>query len=509
MRSPVGIQARKELRELLPWWGAAAITVFAAGQISQQGLIWPISSDVALSAGLAAYIGGAVSLGSLAVGQEYSNRTLPALLAQPVSRTRVLGTKLIVLGGLLAALAAVAVWQLRADAGFWHGFWHEPAAVRVFIVLPPLAALLLTPWLTLAARGPLAGAVFSVALPMLMFVVSVQTHPSGFEALNFAFVGTLTLAAIGGLLTWRAFLLLEATDGAQGGANTPAWMTRGAGTSRLLRLPGRSPVVHLVAKELNVQQMALVVSSLYLAMAVVLIALRDLAEVNPSGTTLESVTWIHSAFVLVLVGALTTAEERQYRTIESQVLQPMRARTQWAIKVGTSLFLALALAIGLPVLVVWLAGGSDRVSGLRFHEGLWGPMALLWAAGIWASSFTTGGVCALMATGVAIAAAGLAMISIFEPLGRALARALPRAVTQTPIHLEWATFMTAAEISRNVLVGGLAILLVAMAARNYRRADTGRSTVLRQIAWLAGCGVLLTALHAAFIAVWMAFAAQR
>jgi FtsH-binding integral membrane protein len=69
--------------------------------------------------------------------------------------------------------------------------------------------------------------------------------------------------------------------------------------------------------------------------------------------------------------------------------------------------------------------------------------------------------------------------------------------------------MTAAEISRNVLVGGLAILLVAMAARNYRRADTGRSTVLRQIAWLAGCGVLLTALHAAFIAVWMAFAAQR
>ena len=120
MSSASRIQAWKELRALLPWWGAVVITLLALGQLIDPRMVWPVNSPTAVGIGVCVYIIGSIALGALSIGHEYSHRALPMLLAQPISRTRVLATKLGVLAVLLAALAAIAISQLWTEAYPWR-----------------------------------------------------------------------------------------------------------------------------------------------------------------------------------------------------------------------------------------------------------------------------------------------------------------------------------------------------------------------------------------------------
>src|SRR5262249_18835440 len=87
----------KEIRALpLPWLGSAGAMAGSATFRSGQGL------------GVGVYFLGAAGLGALALGHEYSHRTLGTMLAQPIGRRRVLTVKLAVLAVALLALAAVA-----------------------------------------------------------------------------------------------------------------------------------------------------------------------------------------------------------------------------------------------------------------------------------------------------------------------------------------------------------------------------------------------------------------
>jgi ABC-type Na+ efflux pump permease subunit len=69
-----------------------------------------------LEGALLAFILGAAALGVFSIGHEYGNRTLASLLAQPLPRTRLLLSKVVVLAPLLVLLSLVAAFVLfRAD----------------------------------------------------------------------------------------------------------------------------------------------------------------------------------------------------------------------------------------------------------------------------------------------------------------------------------------------------------------------------------------------------------
>ena len=111
-----------------------------------------------------AYFLGVAALGALSIGHEYRHSTLTLLLSQPRSRARLFLVKQGVLAAMLLTLAAVAgaVVDLRA----------RESATLAFAVLPELCGLFVETWLTMLCRNPLAGTVFAVALPGLLFTVS-------------------------------------------------------------------------------------------------------------------------------------------------------------------------------------------------------------------------------------------------------------------------------------------------------------------------------------------------
>jgi hypothetical protein len=100
---------RKEIRELFPLWVTTAGIIAVCWILMNPDLI-PVDSvyrlalrhdaEFLLAAGFCFYAAGAVILGALSIGQEFSHNTLPQLLTQPATRVQLLRTKLIVLAAM-------------------------------------------------------------------------------------------------------------------------------------------------------------------------------------------------------------------------------------------------------------------------------------------------------------------------------------------------------------------------------------------------------------------------
>src|SRR4029077_1860315 len=95
-------------RELLPWWLGGMAAVVAGAFVFRE------SHDFARALATLAFAAAACGLGGLAIGQEYSHRTLGGLLAQPARRASVLGIKLVVLAGFLLSLGAAAFFLMMS-----------------------------------------------------------------------------------------------------------------------------------------------------------------------------------------------------------------------------------------------------------------------------------------------------------------------------------------------------------------------------------------------------------
>ena len=75
-----------------------------------------------------------------------------------------------------------------------------------------------------------------------------------------------------------------------------------------------------------------------------------------------ALTGLYGGIVTVLIGSLASAEERDFGTLESQLLLPIASSTQWAVKVGVTLGLALLFAVGVPALIVGSNGRAIRIN---------------------------------------------------------------------------------------------------------------------------------------------------
>ena len=475
----------KEIRALLPAWGVCAVALAVIGTFADPRLY---------GLGLLACGFGSVALGALSIGHEYTHRTIGLLLTQPIGRGRLLLLKLFVLAPMLLALTALTAIAILSPllehsatgARPWGDDWPQ----SVVIVLPMLCGLFLAPLLTMLCRSPLAGIVFTILVPIAVMLIAQLLAAVKYgwattlveASRNFAFavfwcgmVGICTVAAV---LNWRMFRRLEANDGPDPELHLlPGWT---ASRTRHADQPARRhPVWLLVKKELRLQQMAFVVGALYGIGWATLSCLRYFVP-EVFGPPLGAIAILYSGLQALLIGSLASAEERQFGTVEWQVLLPMAVWRQWIVKAGTATALALLLGVAGPVVLAYLHPSADDVD------------VNLWYLATMSAAFTVSSlyVSSLSASGIKAALWSIpGMLCVIALLGL-LAWEVDRALYA----LSWdrsiaATFRDAASLTLWLLFGisaGFLALVLWFAMLNHRSSERGFARAWPQALWMFG-----------------------
>jgi hypothetical protein len=463
----------KELRALLPAWIASMLALCALPLVPAGGLFegW-----------ILVYGLGSIALGAHSIGHEYTYRTLSLLLAQPSHRRRLFLTKLGVLAPMLLTLAATAWTVLFIRGTFQQSSTGGPPLV---LLLPTAAALFLAPRLTMMCRSTLAGVVFTVAIAglvaipadILAAVIHGTRAPEGAALQGAIFLGGMTaICTIAAVTNGRTFVRLEAIDGAGADVAMPRWLRR------TTRVGTRRPLWLLAKKELHLQQMTFVIVALYIAMWV-LLSLVKYVRPELREFPLLPITMLYLLILSLLIGSLASAEERHFGTMEWQVLLPMAAWKQWAVKAGMVLGLALVLAIGLPALVAWLntAGEDARVlpQGWFRYSVI---VVVLSASSLYLSSLCSSGVKALVLSFPAVAG-GLVFLAT-----------LGSAVGWIGVHAGRRTYFVPSGSLVVASAAGLVALLLVFGFANHRSAERRQQVVWRQLILIAAVvtfGVLL------------------
>ena len=357
------------------------------------------------------YALGAIALGALSMGHEFSGGTLTLLLSQPRRRAHVFLVKAAVLALMLQTLAAVAWVTLPASFGarFPQLLGLDGAYSQVFVVmLPPLCGLFIAPCLTLLCRSPLAGVVFSVATPGVLLLIG-QLFASTYandpatasdpRVVQIAVLwrGMLGVSAIAAIFSWRLFLRLEATDDRALALPMPWQRLRSATVAARPASAKRHPLWLLTKKELRLQHLSFVVGALYV---IGWFGFWSVRWRNPdvAASLLFALTASHIGAISLLAGSLASAEERQLGTSEWHTLLPMSARTQWTVKAGTALGVAVVVGLGVPMLLSSLARWSgihvDVPSPLQGQVGF--VVIGLTVVSLYVSSLCTSGLRALI-----------------------------------------------------------------------------------------------------------------
>src|SRR5262249_13310509 len=253
------------------------------------------------------------------------------------------------------SLAVLATLAFIAVSG-WPGarFWRLELST---IGLPLAYGLIVAPWLTMVARGPLGGVVFAFAIPLVVGLVLSVLDPLDLF-IRPSFWTTMTAVPIvGGVLGWQALARLEALD-----THRDIELPKMPGASRAKVSSRRNPLWALVTKELRLQQLTVFIA--LLSFAAVLIA-RWYYNLAPR-TNLDltyALSIMHLALVPILAGALASSEERRLGTLEWQVLQPIATWKQWLIK--ATVVVALSVVVSLVPLALLYGSYNHAIWVLR------------------------------------------------------------------------------------------------------------------------------------------------
>jgi hypothetical protein len=455
-----------DARALFPIWAAGVAAAAMAGVTdagaarSLRRLIFVDIHAVSLVVCLASIIG----LGAQAFGHVYSHRTISLSLMMPVSRRRLFLVKQVTLAAMLLPLI-VWLWLLNA-------FDRLPA----LLWLAAGTSLWLAPVWTMLCRTVLAGAVFSAAVPGLVFAVislALRTLHEPAEADRAAVdVWTwlmLAVLPVGGVVAWRLFMRLEAME-ERAGEVSFEWLRR--------RLPAPAPahpVVWLLKKELRLQQMSFALTVLFVIGSTG-VAMWDAWMYGDRipNLPMQVASAIYWLALPVLIGALATAEERHLGTLAWQLQLPAAARLQWTVKMVAVFGLAILLAVVTPAVLTRMLWSTE-------HRNI--PTALLLAtvttaASVYISSLCTSGVRAAMASLAAI------------PIGLWLAAAIAFAIRRPPVS---PALWSGRESSWMLVTVLLVLTLVTLAFVNHRPDPPPARRVWRQslaIAALLVAGII-------------------
>ena len=400
---------RQDLRAVGPLW-SGCMALIAAALVLEGTQLREI--------GVFAYAMGSAVVAAHAFGHDYGHRTHSMLLAQPVSRRRLLGVKLAVVA-VLTALMGVAGY-----AGILQGHHKAPASPMQMAVFVWLTSVVVAPALTIATRTTLAGALFSGAIPATvtvaggllgMFLFDSEAAADRFQRDFLWRSMPLVWAGAAGLL-WRSFILAQDVGGPGRELHLPSLRRNSSATRGRARRA--HPLGQLIAKELRLQQMVFAIAALYGLIAASVLVRHAVHPAFPLDPLLP-LTFGYVGLLALVSGALASAEERQLGMLAPQLLLPIAPWRQWLVKASVVFGVSLALALVLPFVVSLFVRGPHRIP--------WGPLAVLvsvMASGsLFVSSLTTSGVRAVAAC-VPFLACGVSLWSWSFGLGTRVAHAL-------------------------------------------------------------------------------------
>jgi hypothetical protein len=497
MTPALRLPIEKEIRALLPTWLACAAPLFAAGVLGDSRLYF---------AAVFAYGLGAIALGALSIGHEYTGRTLALLLSQPADRRRLFLTKLMVVAVMLLTLGTVAWAVLSNGRTVGLGFAFVQALKShgaATLVLPALAGLFVAPLLTMICRSPMAGIVFTIAILGSVWglgevLAVIHYGPEGasrgdVESLRFAVLwrGVIGLSAVAAVSSWRMFSRLEAIEGRDQDIQLPRWWReRSAAAVSPAAAPARnlSPMWQLAKKELHLQQMTFVVVGIYVLLWGSISLVRHMVP-EALSSTMGAVTILYGPLLALLAGSLASAEERQFGTLEWQVLLPVAMWKQWAVKAGMALGLAVVLGVGLPALLIAF---NPSTSDVRLNIGSVALVIMVATVGLYVSSASTSGVRALLLSlpvTLALALFGVLVTGgwgaiLFGSFSQVLIKTMPTRLVgvDTAVFLwRWVTPSLSV-----VLAAAFLTLVFRFALVNHRSAERYSARAWKQGSWIAG-----------------------
>jgi hypothetical protein len=351
----------KEVRALLPTFVASAAAVMLGAQVT---------FSAARPFVVAAFCWGVLALGAHSIGHEYAHRTLPLILAQPASRNRILAWKALVVLPMVLGLTMIAGACLR-PAGF-ETIWRADG-LEALLVFAPLSAISVAPWLSMLGRGTLPGIVFTMGIMGVLVIAgefaATLTYGYRDRLVVELFKASLLwstlppLCAAAAIAAWRQFGRLQALEGHRD-LHIPAWLwpvQTGAVAGGVRR---QHPFWMLLRKEIHLQQITFVVVAIYIVAWTALWALEHQAPDVPR-LPLQQLTTLYLGLLAVLIGSVASAEERHLGTLPSELLLPVAAWKQWAIKAATAVGLALLLGIAVPWVLYAVVPPPDDPMPLR------------------------------------------------------------------------------------------------------------------------------------------------
>ncbi|MCX6861366.1 MAG: hypothetical protein NT050_00465, partial [Verrucomicrobia bacterium] len=281
-----------------------------------------------------------------AFGSEFEHRTLGQSLVQPRSRGDLYREKLGVAGGI-AGTAAVIFFLTTSQS-----ITSEP----LFLAMT-LGSLILglasAPFFTLISRSTLAGFVFTLTVPMALYMIlrtlldvyhapvypDLLFHLSSEEqgvlwAGGVIYLGATTLAS------WRVFKRLEWREGGAGGGSAPDLHALTGAWDRWLgrRWLGQAATAQLIRKELRLHVVPWLVAGILVGLWGLSLLVRKWAPESELGVAAANPSWVTlyagilGTFIVLITGACAIAEERALGTLEWQWTQPIPMARQWRIK---------------------------------------------------------------------------------------------------------------------------------------------------------------------------------
>jgi preprotein translocase subunit SecG len=283
------------------------------------------------------------------------------------------------------------------------------------------------------------------------------------------------ICALSAVASWRMFLRLEVIEGHGPHVQLPESLGVGSDITAPATVRRRHPVWALVAKEVRLQQIALVVAALF-ALAWMGLAWLERSNSNAQPMPIVPLTMLYAGILAMLIGSLASAEERHLGTLEGQMLVPMPGWQQWLVKVGVVLAMVFLLCAALPAVLASLTPGDQSLDPVDLWQ-VASIIVLLTAGSLYLSSLCRTGVGALVLSFPTVVATVFFVRTVTDMLWR-IGLFTISARPWLGAHRTGLVLVT--------VVAGFVALLLWLAYVNHRTADRSTSRVAKQVLAIAG-----------------------
>ena len=429
----------------------------------------------------------ALFLALMPFGQEMSCGTFSLLLSQPEKRARIWRIK----AGLLA-LALLSAWVLFTGC-CWIGRSHldrwqfiEFASIGDMAGASGLLTLLAFSgglWTTLLLRDMTAAVFATVLAPLIIFgaadataAVLLGDHE---EVKRVVYLALSVYVVAGYFVARRLFLMAEDvprvwTGGQLSLPKARLFPFRWAGFGFQQK---RRPWSALICKELQLQEITIILVPLLALLHLALLAVRHFAPQWSARMLVFEypvfVLWMLASFV---VGCVAVAEERGYNTLESVLCLPVRKRSQFAVKFAVVMGLGTVLGGVIPWVLEYFGGGNT--SSTHLEPLLWflSVAASVTAIAFFASTMSRG---MLQAFAVAVLCAFLLLFSFLSYMNFVSLQMRSGSV------FGWVDIQLDYSLFEFLIWPAMIAAYFMLAYRNYKSLQTGPRLWAANLAWLA------------------------